>query len=180
MRKYKTVPGMHMHQLERELLKELATLVDNESEVPMIVNVGIAARYGYCSMRCLRAGSENAFLVGIDIDEQGSIPQDLDPRKTTFMIQDSSTLLSKLPYIVDLAFVDGDHSKEGVEKDTMALFDLIRVGGYIAFHDYGHYGKTGFEHVWGVKLAVDGLFKGNDDWEHFKDVVSIRVFKRVK
>jgi hypothetical protein len=169
-----------MHSAERELLKRLAEKVGEHNQSPTIVNIGIAAEYGYCSMRCLRAGCANAIMIGIDIEDQGEIPPDLNPERTTFMIGDSSTILEKVPFKFDLAFVDGDHSQAGVEKDARALFCLIDEGGYIAFHDYGHHGKAGFEHVWGVKRAVDKLFNNNDDWEHVVDIVSVRVFKRVK
>jgi predicted O-methyltransferase YrrM len=36
---------------------------------------------------------------------------------------------------LDLAFIDGDHSFEAVQKDFRLLADWVRPGGYIAFHD---------------------------------------------
>lgn len=177
---YRQVDGMHMHTLEREALKQLARQAEERVGTPTIVNIGIAALYGHCSMRCLRAGSPNAVLIGIDIEDQGRVPAELNKERTVFIIGDSSTFLDIMPFTIDLAFVDGDHTESGVEKDALALFRLMRVGSYIAFHDYGHYGKKGFEHVWGVRRAVDRLFNGNRDWKHIRDVVSIRIFERVK
>ena len=175
---YMAVPGMHMHRRERRLLHKLAQEASKHTDSPLILNIGIAGQYGYCSMRCLRAGSSTAMLVGIDIEDQGQMPEDLNRAMTTFLIGDSKELLKKFPFEVDLAFVDGDHTEAGVMADALALFKLVKVGGYIAFHDYGHSGP-GFEHVAGVRRAVDKLFNGNDDWEHVTDVVSIRVFRRV-
>jgi cephalosporin hydroxylase len=36
---------------------------------------------------------------------------------------------------VDFLFIDGDHSREGVENDYRAFAPLVRTGGAIAFHD---------------------------------------------
>jgi predicted O-methyltransferase YrrM len=36
---------------------------------------------------------------------------------------------------VDLLFIDGDHSEEGVRTDYRLYRDLVRAGGAIAFHD---------------------------------------------
>jgi GT2 family glycosyltransferase len=36
---------------------------------------------------------------------------------------------------VDVLFIDGDHSKEGVKRDFEAFSPLVRKGGYIIFHD---------------------------------------------
>jgi hypothetical protein len=79
-----------------------------------------------------------------------------------------------------MAFVDGNHSKSGVEKDIKALLPLMEKGSFLAFHDYGHHGKPGFEHVYGVKKAVDKGMGGNQEWAHCGDVVSVRYFERVK
>ena len=179
--RYMAVEGMHMHHLERQALRWLAAKVEEEhGDATTIMNIGIAAEYGHCSMRCLRAGSKQALMIGIDIKDQGEIPPELDTTKTMFVIGDSSRFIEKCPFLIHVAFVDGDHTNDGVEKDAKALFRIIKEGGYIAFHDYGHYGKPGFEHVYGVKTAVDGLFNGNEEWEYIRDVVSIRIFRRKK
>ena len=40
------------------------------------------------------------------------------------------------PY--DFLFIDGDHTREGVRKDYEMYAPLIRVGGIVAFHDWGY------------------------------------------
>lgn len=42
----------------------------------------------------------------------------------------------RLPYQVDMVFIDGDHRYETVLKDIDKAFELVRPGGIIAGHDY--------------------------------------------
>ncbi len=37
--------------------------------------------------------------------------------------------------MVDVLFIDGDHTYEGVKKDFELYSSLVKVGGIIAFHD---------------------------------------------
>jgi len=54
---------------------------------------------------------------------------------------------------VDACFIDGDHSQEVVEKDSVLALALVRNGGMIIWHDYND-ANTVF-----VKPAIDGLCK---------------------
>ena len=56
-----------------------------------------------------------------------------------------------LPFEVDMVFIDGDHRYETVKKDIHKAMSLVRVGGIISGHDYGHPMWTG------VKKASDEL-----------------------
>lgn len=47
------------------------------------------------------------------------------------------------PASIDFAYVDGDHSYEGVKADLRALFPKMRVGGVMAFDDYHRRGWWG-------------------------------------
>lgn len=42
----------------------------------------------------------------------------------------------------DFAFIDGDHGRAGVVKDTLLATRLVRQGGVIAWHDYHHLGTV--------------------------------------
>jgi predicted O-methyltransferase YrrM len=46
--------------------------------------------------------------------------------------------LEKIPAPFTFVFVDGDHSEQGVYRDTMALEPLMERGGIICFHDANH------------------------------------------
>lgn len=52
----------------------------------------------------------------------------------------------------DLIFIDGDHSYEGCKADIDAWLPKLKIGGFMAGHDYGH------ERFPGVKKIVDELF----------------------
>ena len=38
---------------------------------------------------------------------------------------------------IDLLFIDGDHTYEGVKSDLENYIDLVKPGGCVVFHDYG-------------------------------------------
>lgn len=50
---------------------------------------------------------------------------------------------------VDMVFIDGDHRYEAVVRDIKKAYSLLRDGGLLCGHDYGH------PHWPGVKEAVD-------------------------
>lgn len=146
---------MHIYEEERHYLRDLATIVNNVFANPVIVNIGVAAQYGYCSMYCLRAGGQRAHLIGVDIEDQGLVPDDLMPAE--FIIGDSNVIGLGFSFPIHLLFVDGDHSEEAVSRDITSWTPKVVPGGIVSFHDYGHYGIPGLEHTYGVKLAVDKL-----------------------
>jgi len=169
-----------MLAVEREMLVEMARYAVETFQVPMIVNVGIAAKYGCCSMACLRHGAPGSHLVGIDVEDQGEIPSYLDRGHTVFIIDDSSSAGARWQVPIHLLFIDGDHSREGVERDIVAWTRHVAEGGVVGFHDVNWKG-SGFEHVVGVREAVDswqGSGCWSESWEFVADVGSSRWFRR--
>lgn len=51
----------------------------------------------------------------------------------TSTLEDASAAASPWPF--DFAFIDGDHSFEGVRADWLAWSPLVAPGGVVAFHD---------------------------------------------
>lgn len=50
---------------------------------------------------------------------------------------------------LDLLFIDGDHSAEGVARDLEMYEPLVRPGGVVAFHDIQpHPGSIGVHEMW--------------------------------
>jgi predicted O-methyltransferase YrrM len=62
-------------------------------------------------------------------------------------LEETKRLLSGRP--IDLLFIDGDHTYEGVKKDWEMYSPLVRSGGLIVFHDVaGNYEDTQVKAFW--------------------------------
>lgn len=61
---------------------------------------------------------------------------------------------------IDVFFIDGDHSFDGVIADFNMYSDLVNIGGYVIFDDYND-----IVHSPDVKLAVDSLVPSLVDYE---------------
>jgi predicted O-methyltransferase YrrM len=75
---------------------------------------------------------------------------------------------------VDLVFVDGDHSPEGVRDDWKAWHRHVSPGGHVAFHDAG--GRSP-----GPTVVVAELFRGPEPvagWRVTHEVESLVVVER--
>ncbi|MEC9373784.1 MAG: class I SAM-dependent methyltransferase [Planctomycetota bacterium] len=73
---------------------------------------------------------------------------------------------------IDMLWIDGDHSEEGVRTDLEHWAPLVRVGGIVAGHDYTHRE--------GVKRAWDAYVGKDDRWTPSRVVRSIVWNERVK
>jgi len=60
---------------------------------------------------------------------------------------------SRLPLLINLVHIDGDHTAEGVEIDCDLLLPRVIYGGYAVFHDYG------LDSLPEVKPVVDRFIK---------------------
>ena len=69
---------------------------------------------------------------------------------------------------IDILFIDGDHSRNGVFSDFENYSDLVSVGGYIAFDDY-----LDFKYSPEVKGAVDDIVKQLNP-EYYKIIGSLQ------
>lgn len=84
------------------------------------------------------------------------------------IVGDSSTMPWEKP--IDLLFIDGDHSFEGVLKDILTWLPRVKSGSNILFHDYD-------SHT-GVTEAVD-VFIGHGDLEIQNKYGSLLVTKKL-
>ena len=80
-----------------------------------------------------------------------------------------------LPYY-DIAFIDGDHSKEAVEADIAKCLEVLKPDGLIAFHDYRlkpNEAGDGWDE--GVTAAVNELIEnGGEIVARYKTVAVVR------
>jgi len=75
--------------------------------------------------------------------------------RARFLIGDSTEMANRVPDgSLDFAFIDGDHSREGVERDIRAWLPKVRQGGIIGGHDYDRPDKGD------VTGAVQSMFGG--------------------
>lgn len=66
---------------------------------------------------------------------------------------------------VDFAFIDGDHSEDGVVQDTVLAMSVVRDGGIIAWHDYHHLGTVDVAQVLeGLHGAGRPIFHVKGTW----------------
>lgn len=70
--------------------------------------------------------------------------------------------------LVDMVFVDGDHSLPAIEGDCSGWYPLVKPGGIMAFHDY----RTPH-----IEATVLWYFK---DSEEFGYKVNLRAFRKGK
>lgn len=68
--------------------------------------------------------------------------------QTVEMVEQLKTNINE----IDILFIDGDHSYQGVINDFLLYNELVTSGGYIVFDDYNDW-----EHSPEVKLAVNNL-----------------------
>jgi len=88
----------------------------------------------------------NTFVMPEFLD---NLKEYVESKKVIPVRQFSTTF--DLPFQVDMIFLDGDHRYDTVVKDIRKAQKLVKEGGIISGHDYGH-------PLWtGVKKAVDEL-----------------------
>lgn len=136
---------------ETKRLKELAA--DKR-----VLEVGSA--YGYSTIHMAEVAK---FVVSVDphvdlADTRLGMLENLRrtamTQKVSMVVQYSQHALPMLHYSgcqFDFLFVDGDHRKEMVATDFCWGEMCVRLGGMIAFHDYGEDSSPG------VKQALDAL-----------------------
>ena len=69
-----------------------------------------------------------------------------DPRVTVWVSKNGSHDFDRIPPC-DVVFIDGDHSRAGVEHDTQLARAAVRSGGLIIWHDYHDLGTVDVREV---------------------------------
>jgi predicted O-methyltransferase YrrM len=84
---------------------------------------------------------------------------------------------------IDLLFIDGDHSETGCMKDWIDWSPLIKVGGFVIFHDARLFPGGWTNEEDGPVKVVNQLFKVEGvplpNWEIIEEVDSLVVAKRL-
>lgn len=175
--RYLTARG-YLQKAEREMLYRLAGLVPAYGS---ILNVGI--EYG-ASMVCLTDGSlPSVSVTGVDIS-LARYEGPKYPNRNFYLVESrSEDLLQVWNHSIDLLFVDGDHTREGVIKD-IGWIKFLKVGGYVAFHDCSDYGSCDPNKPHHICPEVDEEVQvwydhNIDSFVEVERACTIRTFRRV-
>jgi len=89
---------------------------------------------------------------------------------------DSPEIAKRFNWKIDFLFIDGDHKYSVVKKDITGWAPHVKVGGYIAFHDYypTHSAGQGRE----VADAVDDWVKDNTEFVKVTHSCNIYIAKK--
>lgn len=128
---------------------------------PVIVEVGVWKGLT-ASLFAQAAKLTNGHAWGIDIGEYADEAQARVKRLGlnawwTYIQGDSAEIGKLWDRRIDFLYLDGDHEYPGVTRDIEAWTPHVRIGGYVACHDYQS--KTG------VKQGVDEFLDGNAAWQ---------------
>ena len=72
---------------------------------------------------------------------------------------------------IDLLHIDGDHTRENVERDCAMFLPMVSAGGYACFHDYG---RDSLPDV----FPVVNEYTKNDGWEEVGTFGTLHVVRR--
>ena len=109
---------------------------------------------------------ESTLEIFKDIIRKVGFEQQIETFKGTSM---EYSQLQKTP--LRMAFIDGDHTYDGVKKDVLALSDMIVENGYLCFHDYS-------DTFPGVVRAVDEFVINSGAYSDFCLVKDLLIAKK--
>lgn len=146
------------------LMKKYAEMVGKQYYRPVIVNIGAGAG---TSGLAFREAAPNAAIFTVDISLGGPLGG-MEGERNAFrdaglklpfqLLGDSKEVGMAWATPVHLLFIDGDHTKEGLEGDMDAWLSEVVNGGYVLFHDYGS------RHWPDVKDVLDTFFLERKDY----------------
>jgi cephalosporin hydroxylase len=132
------------HSANQKLV-EFAALIRLLSERELNVVVEIGSAHGGTYWAWCRLATPTAHLVSVDLPGNDAwdarVRSYPGPTQTQTVIRADSHApqtvrsLDGLRGLVDLLFLDGDHSYDGVRADFENYAPLVKPGGLIAFHD---------------------------------------------
>jgi predicted O-methyltransferase YrrM len=171
--KWEGRPRRFMNPGELETLITLIASVNPKQVIEFGINVGRTAQ----AILEYVPGIER--YTGIDVPmgyvttkevQRGEVPQVAgelvkdDPRVTLLVRTGGSQSLraNELPE-ADAIFIDGDHSRKGVENDTMLAWQRVRPGGIIVWHDYHDLETVD------VREVLNDLYEKGWNLRHVKD-----------
>lgn len=155
---------------EVALLKQCAKMLPPN---PVIVNIG--ANVGTSAISMLEERPD-AYIFSVDVKREREreyvLECNLDPARIVRLLGDSKEVGKYFPYQVDMVFIDGDHTDEGVSGDIEAWVPKAKY--IVAYHDYHHprYKEKPNVHL---DEIVDAAMAG---WDKIGEARFLVAFKR--
>lgn len=105
------------------------------------------------------------FSTGAPLDPHGASVVEGDSHDQATLTALKSVLRGRA---VDVLFIDGDHTYEGVLADFEMYMPLVRPGGLVCFHDICHHPnmpQVGVDRLWGeLSGALRAYVSQPDNW----------------
>jgi predicted O-methyltransferase YrrM len=160
----------HAIQKPAELAGFLALVMDLD---PLKTVVEVGAFAGGTMWAWSQLGAR---VIGVDMPAPGypDGPQVNDMGQTVICGDSHAeatrdALLAELDgELIDMLFIDGDHTYEGVKADYELYAPLVREGGLIGFHDIRAHARQPYIEVQRLWVTLDGerenIICGAEDW----------------
>ena len=149
--------GINAQQVPMELASCLATILESGKKIESFLEIGAAAG-GTTFLVDHFLKPKNIVLIDDNRHPKAHVrPYILRDVKRQEIIGDSQhsntvDQVEKLDLSFDLLLIDGDHSFPGVKKDFDNYFPIVKVGGFILFHDSALINFGVYPFVNGLKL----------------------------
>lgn len=131
-----------VHQVKTEIIEFSSYLKTNLPEAKTICEIGTANSGTTLFLGCTLESVKEIICIDLYIKNKIQLNYILSKKKIA-LFQGSSyeeQTLNKVKHHlrgnrIDILFIDGDHTFNGVSKDFEMYFPLVKEGGIIAFHD---------------------------------------------
>jgi len=158
-------------QLDFQEIVLLKKCVAEIFEEATIINIG--AGFGTSAMAMLEQ-SPKSHVFSIDRDPNNHeldnlVQSSVDWRRVIRILGRSQDVGAVWPSMVDMVFVDGDHSTEAVRQDIKAWLPYIVRNGFMLFHDYKH------PNVPELTIVVDEMMKEHEKIGEARFLVAYRI-----
>ncbi len=171
-------PVSQTHALERACLCKYASTA--------MIAVEVGTYMGVTSSELAKSLPVNGRLYCVDPYYEGDAIRSIALRhlrrsgstpRITMLFTTSEGALETLPSEVDMFFVDGDHSFEGLLKDWEVVQKMLKPGGIAAFHDTAIFsGATAISH--GAVKCFEEVILKNPSYELVEKCMSLNVIRR--
>jgi predicted O-methyltransferase YrrM len=99
--------------------------------------------------------------------------------RVKFLRCDAATARALLPRAIEFAFIDGDHSYEGLKADWTIVRQLLAVGGIAAFHDTARIPGDQPQPEQSIRF-YDEVIAVDPDFAPVERVFSLNVLRRMR